>query len=209
MTMSESLLDRLIDIVDAGLRAVVGTDHRTALPIAEQSKLTLNEQSSSAKLMRVNHTGEVCAQGLYEGQALVARDEKVRTHLREAAEEERVHLDWCKERLNELDSSSSVLTPLFFSASIGLGVISGLLGDRISLGFVEATEDEVCKHLDRHMNELSERDLRSHAVLKKIRLDEERHRQDALSQGGTEFPRPLKRAMTLLSKVMTGITRHI
>lgn len=208
MFFSKSKIDRLIRIVDAGLRSVVGTEQPAVLPTEEESELTLAEARNSAQLMRVNHTGEVCAQGLYEGQALVARDKNVREHLLEAAMEERVHLDWCKTRLNELGSSTSMMTPFFFGASVGLGVISGLLGDRISLGFVEATEDEVCKHLDRHLNKLSGLDVRSHAILKKIRLDEERHQRAALRDGGIEFPQVIKSTMATMSRVMTKTTKH-
>lgn len=206
--MSKSKIDRFIRIVDAGLRSVVGTDQPGVLPIDEECKLTHAEAKRSAQLMRVNHTGEVCAQGLYEGQALVARDKTVRDHLIDAAAEERVHLDWCKTRLNELGSSTSALTPFFFGASVGLGVISGLLGDRISLGFVEATEDEVCKHLDRHLEKLSDQDVRSHSILNKIRVDEERHQHAALRDGGIKFPRVIKRAMAAMSQVMTKTTKH-
>jgi len=208
MFISKSKIDRFIRIVDAGLRSVVGTQQPTVLPIDEECELTYAEAKKSAQLMRVNHTGEVCAQGLYEGQALVARDKNVREHLMQAAAEERVHLDWCKTRLIELRSSTSALTPFFFGASVGLGVISGLLGDRISLGFVEATEDEVCKHLDRHLNTLSGSDVRSHSILKKIRLDEERHQRVALQDGGIEFPQVMKRAMAAMSRVMTETTKH-
>ena len=173
--------------------------------------MTLNEGESqiSASLMRVNHTGEVCAQGLYEGQAFVARHTSTRQHLRAAASEEVEHLNWCRMRLRELSRPESVLVPVFYLASVGIGVITGVMGDEISLGFVEATEDEVRKHIDNHLEQLPEDDERSRAILNKIREDEIRHGSDALERGGVEFPRAVKQIMTLMSRVMTITTQRI
>ena len=159
--------------------------------------------------MRVNHTGEMCAQGLYEGQALVAHDTNTRQHLRAAAAEEVEHLNWCRMRLKELSSPESILAPVFYIASVSLGAFTGAMGDKISLGFVEATEDEVKKHIDRHLAQLPEEDDRTRAILDKIREDEIRHGTDALQSGGIEFPSFVKRVMTALSKVMTVTTQRI
>lgn len=153
--------------------------------------------------MRVNHTGEVCAQALYEGQALVAREGRVRTALLRAAREEGDHLAWCNERLDELDSRPSRLNPAWYAVSYALGAATGLMGDRISLGFVAATEDQVCRHLESHLERLPPGDVRSRQIVAQMHSDEARHGTEALGAGGTEFPAPLKKAMTLVSRVMT------
>lgn len=206
---SDGLADRIFSLLNSGLRSIFGTDHADELPTDVQSKLQPNEANRSASLMRVNHTGEVCAQGLYEGQALVAKDPRVREHLLNAAEEERAHLNWCKQRLQELNSQQSVFAPFFYVSSVGLGVLTGLLGDRVSLGFVEATEGEVCKHLEAHLHEISEHDTRSRALLQLIRDQELHHGEEALRRGGEEFPESIKTMMTLSSKIMTKTTRYI
>ena len=159
--------------------------------------------------MRINHCGEVCAQALYEGQALTAKSPETKRQLKEAAEEERTHLSLCRTRLEELDSRTSIFEPAFFTASLGIGAVIGLLGDKISLGFVEATEDEVCKHLDRHIESLGTSDPRSKAMLESIRSDEAQHQSSALDQGGTEFPKPIKTFMAFAAKVMTKTTAAI
>ena len=167
------------------------------------------ERRHSAGLMRVNHTGEVCAQALYEGQALTARDVETRDALRAAGSEERDHLAWCRERLDALDAKPSVLDPAFYALSYGMGALTGLLGDKISLGFVNATENQVSAHLRRHLESLPEEDTASRAVVEKMLDDEQRHGDEALEKGGTEFPQPVQAAMTLLSKVMTQTTYRI
>ena len=156
--------------------------------------------------MRVNHCGEVCAQGLYEGQALTARREPVRLALAKAAREEQDHLAWCRQRLEELDERPSVLDGAFYVASFTLGAATGLLGDRLSLGFVEATEDQVRSHLDRHLRQLPSGDAKSRAILEAMRADEVRHGEDAVRAGGVYYPLAVKTAMSLASKVMTATT---
>ena len=204
-------IDRVIELVDASLRTLSGSSRKriSAPEFPEGKKLSEHETRISASLMRVNHTGEVCAQGLYEGQAFVARDTSTRVHLRVAAAEEVEHLNWCRMRLRELSSPESLLAPVFFLASVGVGAITGVMGDEISLGFVEATEDEVRKHIDKHLAQLPKEDERSRAILDKIREDEIRHGTDALESGGVEFPRSVKQFMTLISKVMTITTQRI
>ena len=145
--------------------------HRTR----RRGSLTEAERKHAAGLMRVNHAGEICAQALYEGQALTARDAQVRETLRTAAAEENDHLAWCRERLDELDGRPSVLDPVFYAASFALGAAVGVLGDKVSLGFVEATEDQVKRHLDLHIRDLPETDERSRAILEEMRADESRH----------------------------------
>ena len=202
--------DDLIGVFDRALRALTGGDiaDRPA-PEAEEGSLSESERKHAAGLMRVNHAGEICAQALYEGQALTARDPEVREALRTAAAEENDHLAWCRERLEELDGRPSVLDPVFYAASFALGAAVGVLGDKVSLGFVEATEDQVKRHLDRHIADLPEEDERSRAILEEMRADEARHGENARREGGVEFPEPVKEAMTLASRLMTESTYRI
>jgi len=155
-----------------------------------------------AGLMRINHAGEVSAQALYRGQALVARDPAVRRQLLDAAAEERAHLQWCEQRLRELDDAPSVLTPLWYAGSFAIGATAGLVGDRTSLGFVEETERQVCEHLEDHLGQLPEQDARSRAILKTMREDEERHGRDAKAAGARTLPGPVRRLMSAVAKVM-------
>ncbi|MXZ56150.1 MAG: 2-polyprenyl-3-methyl-6-methoxy-1,4-benzoquinone monooxygenase [Gammaproteobacteria bacterium] len=210
-TDSTRPIDRVIELIDASLRTLTGSSRHSisAQEFPEGKKLNEQDSRISASLMRVNHTGEVCAQGLYEGQVFVARDTSTRLHLRAAAAEEVEHLNWCRMRLRELSSPESMLAPIFFLASVGVGAITGAMGDEISLGFVEATEDEVRKHIDKHLAQLPEEDERSRAILDKIREDEIRHGTTALESGGVEFPRSVKQFMTLMSTVMTISTQRI
>lgn len=159
--------------------------------------------------MRVNHCGEVCAQALYEGQAATARDPAVRAVLQEASAEERDHLVWCEQRLTALDAQPSVLNPAFYAASYAMGAVTGLLGDRASLGFVEATEDQVVRHLDRHLDELPDDDAASRAVLEQMRRDEERHGAAAIEAGGAVMGALGKAAMGLVARVMTFTTYRL
>ena len=203
--------NRLIRIVDVGLRTITSKE-RTRLPAldsTDETDLTAAEEKVSSQLMRINHTGEICAQALYEGQAVTARSESVRAELQKAASEERDHLAWCQHRLDELNAKPSVLNPLFYIASSVIGSITGLLSDRLNLGFVEATEDQVSKHLDKHLRELPKDDSRSREILKQIREDELRHGQNAIAKGGTRFPLVVRTLMMLSSRVMTLTTKHI
>jgi len=207
-----ALIDDFIMGLDRALRTVASA------PVAERdnpgkavadAELGDAERAHAAGLMRVNHTGEICAQGLYEGQALTAGDSATREALLHAAQEETDHLAWCQDRLSELHSKPSVLNPLFYAASYAMGAVTGLMGDRVSLGFVEATEDQVCKHLESHMEALPGEDQRSRAIITQMHEDEARHGADAMAKGGTEFPRPVKDLMSLVSKVMTETTYRI
>lgn len=207
-----SLADTLIGQVDRALRTLAGV-HGSARqnPAAALSEpeFSASERAHAAGLMRVNHTGEICAQALYEGQALLARDDDTRAALLAAAREEADHLAWCEARLAELGSRPSLLNPLFYAASYALGAATAALGDKVSLGFVEATEDQVCRHIDEHLAALPEADRRSRAILGHMRADEARHGADALANGGVEFPAPVKDAMRLASRVMTETTYRI
>jgi ubiquinone biosynthesis monooxygenase Coq7 len=201
-----SPLDALVLGVDRVLRTLAQAPVAGRPSPAEEvpgADLDDGERRHAAGLMRVNHTGEVCAQALYEGQALVARDARVKTTLLDAAREEEDHLAWCNERLDELDSRPSVLNPAWYGLSYALGAVTGLMGDRVSLGFVAATEDQVCKHLESHLERLPAHDTRSRAIVEQMHADEARHGTDALRAGGAEFPAAVKQAMTLISKLMT------
>ena len=175
----------------------------------EEPNLSTREREHAAGLMRVNHAGEVCAQALYQGQALAARSDETREKLLSAAREEADHLAWCKARLAELDAEPSRLNPLFYAASFTLGAATAVAGDKVSLGFVHATEERVASHLRAHLKALPGEDRKSQLILQQMLNDEERHGAEALKHGGEEFPRPLKDLMTLASKLMTRTTYWI
>ncbi len=205
-------LDSLILGFDRALRTLTGQHApQRPSPAETQPEAELDEAARhhAAGLMRVNHCGEICAQALYEGQALTAKTPEARAALESAAQEERDHLAWCRKRLDELDSRPSVLDPLFYGASYAMGAATGLLGDKISMGFVEATEDQVVQHLERHLDTLPEEDERSRAIIEQMREDEAEHGQTALAMGGAEFPEPVKAAMTLMSRLMTESTYRV
>lgn len=198
--------------VDRALRTLAATPKAVRESPAtgvEGGPLSADEEKHVAGLMRVNHTGEVCAQALYEGQALTATDSQTRTALLAAAQEEVDHLAWCGERLAELGARPSILNPGFYATSFFMGALTGLLGDRVSLGFVEATEDQVCQHLQEHLHALPETDARSRAIIERMHDDEARHGASARERGGAQFPAPVKQAMRILSKVMTRSTYRI
>jgi ubiquinone biosynthesis monooxygenase Coq7 len=202
-----SPVDRLFLQADAALRTLLpfsGQPSRPS-PAIVQTEAELDEPTARhvAGLMRINHTGEVCAQALYQGQALTAKLPDVRSAMEHAADEEIDHLAWCEQRIRQLGSHPSVLNPLFYGLSFGVGAVAGLISDKVSLGFVAATEDQVVKHLSDHLQQLPLNDDKSRAILEQMRLDEERHATSALEAGGLRFPVPVKIGMTLLSKVMT------
>ncbi len=209
---AHSLLDFAVIAADRVLKTLAGQHVPERSSPAESipsAALPEDQRAHAAGLMRVNHAGEVCAQALYEGQALVARDARVRDALLAAAREEEDHLAWCGERLRELDSRPSLLNPLWYGMSFALGAATGLMGDKISLGFVAATEDQVCRHLDRHMQDLPADDERSRAIVSQMRDDEARHGTAALEAGGTDFPQPVKDVMTIVSGVMTATAYRV
>ena len=159
--------------------------------------------------MRVNHTGEVCAQALYQGQALTAKLPNVRAEMERAADEEVDHLAWCEERVKQLGGQLSIFNPLWYGLSLGLGAAAGLVGDKTSLGFVSAIEDQVCEHLEEHLQTLPPCDEKSRAIVEKMLEDEARHSHAALAAGGTQFPAPVKKWMTLVSRLMTRTSRYL
>lgn len=208
----DTFIERCVLGVDTALRTLTGqVKAARENPAGNVAELDMQDEQKrhAAGLMRVNHTGEICAQALYEGQALAARSDQARAKLLDAAAEERDHLAWCRDRLNELDAGPSVLDPVFYGASFVLGAVAGLAGDRVSMGFVEATEDQVVQHLDRHMDELPAEDLRSRAIIDQMREDEARHGAEAVAQGAAVFPEPVKAAMASVSRIMTSTTYRI
>lgn len=204
------MIDELIQHFDRALRTTAGTvgptDRLSPGIKIKNPSLTQDERRLSAGLMRINHTGEVCAQALYHGQALTAKSSRVASSMREAADEETDHLSWCESRLNELDSRVSYLNPFWYVSSFIMGATTGLLGDKINLGFVAAVEDGVCKHLTEHLEKLPKEDDKSRAILTQMKIDEEKHMRTALEAGGSEFSGPVKYLMSLVSKVMTKST---
>ena len=208
-----SPIDRLLLQADTALRTLLpfsGQPHRPS-PAIVKPENPLDEQASRhvAGLMRINHTGEVCAQALYQGQALTAKLPQVRKAMEQAAEEEIDHLAWCEQRIRQLGSHPSLLNPLFYGMSFGIGAAAGLISDKVSLGFVAATEDQVCKHLNEHLEQLPAQDEKSRAILEQMRIDEEQHAESALNAGGFRFPAPVKFGMSLMAKVMTKSTYRI
>jgi ubiquinone biosynthesis monooxygenase Coq7 len=206
-----NLIDRLLCELDTGLRTVFAVAHADRpLPVADGEPSAAPEgddaREESIRLMRVNHAGEVCAQALYQGQALVARAGSTRELLERAAREEHDHLAWCQSRLRDLGGQTSRLNPLFYGGSFALGVVSGLLGDKWSLGFLVETERQVEAHLNDHMAKLPASDLASHHVLDAMREDEIRHGQSGREHGGQPLPEPVKLAMRGFSQVMTRTT---
>lgn len=205
-----NFVDRLICELDGGLRILFATSHpHRPVPAAIPSgvdALSKDDADESIRLMRVNHCGEVCAQALYQGQALVAGSDETRKLLRSAAEEERDHLAWCEARLSSLGGKVSVLGPIFYAGSFGLGVASGLLGDRWSMGFLVETERQVERHLHQHLGLISPRDETSRAILEAMRDDEIRHGQAGMDHGAAPLPAPVKAAMKVFSGVMTRST---
>ncbi|WP_425316515.1 2-polyprenyl-3-methyl-6-methoxy-1,4-benzoquinone monooxygenase [Stutzerimonas chloritidismutans] len=205
--------DRLLMQADSALRTLLPFSGQPARPspavLKNEAELSESETRHVAGLMRINHTGEVCAQALYQGQALTARLPQVRRAMEQAADEEIDHLAWCEQRIRQLGSHTSVLNPLFYGLSFGIGATAGLISDRISLGFVAATEDQVCKHLDEHLGQLPASDDKSRAIIEQMREDEQQHSTAAIEAGGLRFPAPVKFGMSLVSKVMTKATYRI
>lgn len=198
--------DKLIIEFDKGLRTLL-TPAQSARPLPgrdlSEPELAAADKKHAAGLMRVNHVGEVCAQALYQGQALTARDPVARTALEEAAREETEHLAWCESRIHALGGRKSLLNPVWYASSLALGMAAGALGDKWSLGFLAETEHQVEAHLGGHLDTLPEADTKSRAVVAQMQEDEARHAKTALAHGGAELPVPVRRLMTLMSKVMT------
>jgi ubiquinone biosynthesis monooxygenase Coq7 len=210
--MTNPMLDRLILGFDRTLRTLAGTATSSrpvpgaALPASE---LTAEETRHAAGLMRVNHTGEVCAQALYAAQALVARNPDIRARFASAAREEEDHLAWTQTRLAELNDRVSYLNPLWFAGSFAIGVAAGLAGDRVNLGFVVETERQVEEHLTGHIDELPDADAKSRAIVTMMRDDESRHGAMAQEAGAMELPLPARELMRVAASVMKAVAYRI
>ena len=208
-----SFIDLLINEVDKGLKYSTQNYQTDRRPYpaekVEQGSLNEFEKNHSAGLMRVNHSGEVCAQALYRGQAITAKLIDTKAKMEQAASEELDHLSWCNRRLEELDSKPSILNPIWYGMSFSIGAIAGLIGDKWSLGFVHETEEQVVKHLDGHLDKLSVKDLKTRSVIEQMRIDEEQHSQDALEAGAEILPNEIKELMSKVAKVMTDSSYHI
>jgi ubiquinone biosynthesis monooxygenase Coq7 len=202
-----SPIDRVLVGIDQTLRTLFGrpavTERLNPGKTQPEVELTEQERLHIGRLMRVNHTGEVCAQALYQGQALTARDDAVRERLERSAQEENDHLAWCEERIHELGGRKSLLNPLWYAGSFAMGTAAGIAGDKWSLGFVVETERQVEDHLDEHIAQVPADDHRTRAVLEQMKIDEAHHAQVAKGAGGAELPGPVKLAMKAVSKVMT------
>ena len=205
-----SPIDRLIMHADTALRTIAGkpvvTHREYPANNVDDCELSDTERKHVASLMRVNHTGEVSAQALYQGQALTARLGDVREKLEQAALEENDHLVWTENRLHELGDRTSVLNPLFYAGSFAIGAFAGIVGDKWSLGFLAETEHQVVRHLDEHLVKIPEQDNRSRSILQQMKTDEAKHATTALDSGAAALPTPVKKLMTAMSKVMTKTT---
>ena len=208
-----NLIDLVINEVDKGLKYSTQNYQTESRPYPadkiEQDPLNELERNHSAGLMRVNHSGEVCAQALYRGQALTAKLGDTRTKMEQAASEELDHLSWCNKRLEELNNKPSVLNPIWYGMSFSIGALAGLVGDKWSLGFVHETEEQVVKHLDGHLDKLSKKDLKTKVVIEQMRIDEEQHSHDALEAGAEILPDEIKDLMSKVAKIMTNSSYHI
>ena len=206
-------LDRILAGANNALRTIAAPAGRPARknPAAaiSEGQLTSKQKQHAAGLMRVNHAGEVAAQGLYQGHAVVARDPEIENQMQHAADEEFDHLAWCEQRLTELGENRSVLTPVWYAGAFIIGAASGLLGDKWSLGFIAETEKQVCDHLDSHLERLPEEDSRSRAIVEQMRDEEEEHGDNAREAGAADLPEPVRQLMKLTARVMTNVAYRV
>jgi ubiquinone biosynthesis monooxygenase Coq7 len=213
MERNYSKIDRLISSIDDALRISTGA---APMPLRENpageiaaAELNEDERRHAAGLMRINHTGEICAQALYAGQAATAHDDTTRDAMQLAADEEIDHLSWCEDRLKELDSTPSLLNPFWYAGSFAIGAVAGIAGDDWSLGFVKETENQVEAHLQDHLEKLPASDRRSQAILDQMRVDEAKHANMAHEAGARELPEPIRRAMALTADIMKSLAYRI
>ena len=208
-----NLTDQIIAEIDKGLKFSLQNYQKETrkYPASNIEDNNLNEisRNHSANLMRVNHAGEVAAQGLYRGQALTAKLEGTKEKMDQAALEELDHLSWCNKRLEELNDKPSVLNPLWYGLSFGMGAIAGAAGDKWSLGFVHETEEQVVIHLKGHLDKLSSEDKKTVAILEQMSADEAKHSQEALDSGAENLPEGVKKLMAIVAKVMTKSSYYV
>jgi len=213
MDRNYTKLDRIIASMDEALRISTGDAPSASrenpagdIPAAD---LDDEERRHVAGLMRINHSGEVCAQALYAGQAATARQDETREAMQQAADDEIDHLAWCEDRLKELDSRPSILNPFWYAGSFAIGAIAGIVGDEWSLGFVKETENQVEAHLEDHLERLPKRDMRSQAILDQMKTDEARHAEMATEAGARDLPGPIQSAMSFTSGIMKTLAYRI
>ena len=208
-----SPFDRLLVMADEALTTVFGNPPGTGRPDpareGAEGELSDDDRREAGALMRVNHVGEVCAQALYQAQAVTARNASVRDRMRRAAEEENDHLNWCAERIEALGSRRSLLNPLWYGGAFAIGALAGMAGDRWNLGFVAETERQVVRHLDGHLERLPAADQRSRAVVAQMRIDEGEHATMAVTAGAAELPGPVRGLMRAASKIMTTTAHYV
>ena len=205
-------LDSLLAAADNTLRTLSGASHAARpCPSMNQPAGSLNstERRLSGSLMRVNHVGEVCAQALYQAQALSTRDPALKRHFESAAREETDHLAWTQQRLGELGARTSLLNPVWYAGAFGIGLLAGRSGDRTSLGFVVETERQVEHHLEGHLDRLPANDHASRAIVRQMKDDEVRHAASAQGAGAAELPAPIRWVMRAAARVMTATAHHI
>lgn len=203
----QNFCDKLIEEFDRGLRTLTKssriTPRENPAKDINETELSAQEMQLSGRLMRVNHAGEIAAQGLYHGQALTARDETTLQQMRVSAKEEEDHLAWCEQRLNELQTPRSMITPFWYIGSYAIGATAGLFGDKWSLGFVAETENQVETHLQSHLDKLPTHDDKSRTIIEMMKEDERRHGDAARNLGGVDLPKPVQKSMQAVSKIMT------
>ena len=206
------MLDKLIIEFDKGLKTLTASAHSVRPhpdKNVKEAELSAEEKRHALGLMRVNHCGEVCAQALYNGQSLTAKNPQIVDALQQASKEETEHLAWCEKRIHALGGHTSFLNPLWYAGSFTLGAIAGAIGDKWNLGFLAETEHQVGAHLEKHLHELPASDEKSRAILQQMKTDEAQHADTAISLGGAELPAPIKAAMKQMSKVMTSTTYYL
>lgn len=204
--------DKLISTFDKGLRTIFATTFASrSRPDAMLDEAALDDVSKdrAARLMRINHVGEVCAQALYSGQAFTSRSSHIVSALKQAADEETDHLAWCEARINELGGHKSMLNPVWYIGSFTLGAIAGALGDKWNLGFLEETEQQVSAHLQNHLDQLDESDIKTRTIINQMQAEEILHAKTANELGASELPAPIKAGMKLASKIMTKTAYYI
>ncbi|HEY6353963.1 MAG TPA: 2-polyprenyl-3-methyl-6-methoxy-1,4-benzoquinone monooxygenase [Burkholderiaceae bacterium] len=203
-------LDEWIASADQALRTLTGGAHAArALPAAREADLTLQERQLSGALLRVDHVGEVCAQALYQAQALTAQSPQLRQQMTRAAAEEVDHLAWTERRLAQLGARTSWLNPLWYAGAFGIGLLAGWAGDRWSLGFVVETERQVEQHLAGHLDRLPSADAPSRAIVEQMKADEAQHAAAAQLHGAVPLPAPIRLAMRLAARVMTRTAHYV
>ena len=207
------MIDRILIELDKGLKILSTTPNKNRKRpdegLSEATSLSLEDKENHAKYMRVNHSGEICAQGLYRGQLFFNKNKEIESKLKEAASEEVDHLAWCESRINELNGSTSKLNPLLYIGSFGIGAIASIVDEKYNLGFLSETEAQVALHLDSHIKKINPADKKTLKIIQSMKEDEENHKESAIKMGGVELPNLIKKIMGAASKIMTATTYRV